>query len=643
MSKKSQALDETQILQNKWQKRFSLAKKNQASLHKRFAGWYDTFNAVIKADTALWRSKPYLPIVAQQIWAIVAKFSALRPGFEVKIRDDNSDDSILEEKAAAAKSKLEYDYDCPEMDEPMRDKLATVLIDAAVTGTALGKVPYKTKKKERFERLIDETGNVDLTKEKVFSKIIGYNDFEPVNIFNVFPSPTTDKLNKGWLILRDFVPDSDLKETNEANGGKFYQNLDKVSGTPSYAEFHEYNTARNRLTNDSEPSDPTTDIATTYECFEGDMVYLFAESKDAKSKDSWVLLRKSKNYYWHGKWPVVKFNLKKRPFEFWGQGLVELTERLQAIYNDVFAHFLDGSNLVNNPSFWVAEDADVDDFIVEPGSLNTYSGQTPPTPIKFNEPNANSTTMILEKISGAIEGVTASQYATGMPNSATDKTQGTATGILKLQEAAGDIIGYMRENLMTGVLQIGKMWHSNNQQFTASTVNVIVNDKGARKNVEIKPEQLQGEAEIFIDTASMLPKSDEEKRNDILGRNQQLLSMQQASFAQTEQVGTQPLILNFSELAEDTGEAFGTRSISKLLMSEDQVKEYLEEKANEAARETANAQEGLPQDADEATNQMAQELAQSGQLDVDALAQEEQERSMADAIIRPSNSTPQYS
>lgn len=622
-------------LQALWQERFNLAKSNNAKLFQRFADYYDTFNARINLQTAMWRSKPFLPIIAQQVWALVAKFSSMRPGFEVKVRDDSVDEKTLEEKAAAAKNKLEYDYDSPLMDEPMRDKIAAVLLDACVTGTGIGKVPYRTKKQSRYERMVSPDGVADLTKEKVYEKVVGYNDFEPVNIFNVFPSPATDKLNKGWIILRDYVPISDLKATNEARGGNFYMNIDQLSGKPSYQEFTEYNRARNRLVTNEDPRDDTTDIATTYECYEGDMIYLFGEGKSKDNDGGWVLLRKSKNYYWHNKWPLVKFHIKKRPFDFWGQGLVELTNRLQTIYNDIFAHYLDAFNLTNNPSFWVDENSDVDDFIVEPGSINTYRG-TAPVPIAFKEPNGDALTMVLGFLNQAIEGVTASQYATGMPNSSTDKTKGTATGIVRLQDAAGDIVGYMRENFTTSLLQVGKMWHSNNQQFTSQPMNIVVNDKGSRKNVKITPADLQGDADIYVDTASMQPKTDEEKRNDALGFTQQLLGMQQSSFAQSQQVGTSPLILNYNELAENVGEGFGFRSVQNVLMSEDQVKEYLNEKAMEAEQEKNNTEMGLETNPDAATSQMAQDLVASGHLDPEELLNEEKKMEMSNATIRPS-------
>lgn len=615
----SKSPEEYKSLEIKWQARFAASKSNQEKLFKRFADWYDAFNARATTQGSPWRSKPFMPIIAQQIWALVAKFSSMRPGFEVEVRGDDLPEEAIEEKASKARKKLDYDYDCPYMDEPMRDKLASVLIDACVTGTGLAKVPWKTKKQVRYERMVDESGTADLTKEKVIEKFIGYNDLEPVNIFNVFPSPATDKLNKGHLILRDFTPISELKSTNDAKGGKFYQNLEKLSGAPSYGDFSQNNRARERFTNDEDGRDSTTDIATIYECYEGDMIYIFGESKEANDKGGWVLLRKTKNYYWHGQWPVVKFHVKKRPFSFWGQGLAELTYRLQTIYNDVFAHYLDAWNLAENPSFWASEDSNVDDYIIEPGSINYYQGQNPPLPIAFNKPDPSALQMIVNLLNQSIEGVTASQYAVGLPNSSSDKTQGTASGIQRLTDAAGDIIGYMRENYMTNVVQVGKMWHSNNQQFMQAPVTITTNEKGKRVATKVSPQDLQGEIDIYVDSASMNPKTDEEKRNDALALQNTLLSLQQASVAQQQIAGTDPIIFNFNELAEDAGEIYGYASISSVIMSEDQVKQMLIEKGEKMAQEAMNEAEGLSEDPNAASMEMTQQLMDEGHLDQDEL------------------------
>ena len=49
----------------KWQNRFKNAQSNQTKLFSRFSDWYDAFNARIKVQTAVWRSKPYMPLIAQ--------------------------------------------------------------------------------------------------------------------------------------------------------------------------------------------------------------------------------------------------------------------------------------------------------------------------------------------------------------------------------------------------------------------------------------------------------------------------------------------------------------------------------------------------------------------------------------------------
>lgn len=606
-----------------WKERFSLARTNQERMFKRFSNWYDALYAQVGKVPSPWRSKIYVPILARQTWALVSKFLQLKPGFEVRVRSSQFGDDDIQEKAEKAQKKLEYDYDNPRLDESIRDKLFSPLLDACVTGTGFAKVVWTTEMQKRYERLIDPiTGMPDMSQEQVFEKVVGYNDLIPVNVFNVFVSPAaTDLYTAPWIIIQENIPLAELESRNVAGSVELYKNLDKVSGKAKSDERSNYNRSRNRLLGNDDMIDKTIKMVAVYECYEGDKICTYAEGDSTDG--GWVLIREQKNPYWHGKYPLVKFHVKKKPFQFWGEGLYETTYRLQAAYNDVFNHYLDAWNVSNDPMLIVPENANVNDYVIEPAGLITYRGDTPPAPFKHAEPNPQQLQTIVNLFDAAIEGVTVSQYATGNPNSATDKTKGTATGILKLQEAAGDVIGFMRSNFKQSILQIGSMWLSNNQQFMSEPTTVTMMDKDGMNEMEITPQDMQGDMELVIDEASMQPTSKEEMAQQYMAFTQQLLQLQQASTAQAQMLGGQPMALKFPDLAEELAEKMGLKNFNSVLLTDEELAQMNQESMMQAlgamqTQEQMQAQQMAEQEqmaADEEVAKMADELVAAGELD----------------------------
>jgi len=566
-----------------WAKRYLTASSNQAKMFKRFSNWYDSLYAVVGVTPSPWRSKMYVPVLARQTWALVSKFLAIKPTFQVKLSKPDYSEEDISDKAEKARRKLEYDYENPYMDESMRDKLFSPLLDAVVTGTGMAKVCWRVENKVRYERIPNKDGTVDLTKEKKITKKVAYNDIEPINIFNVFVSPSAKNLYSApWIIIKEFKTVSELQAVNDAQGVQIYKNLDQLGGTSGYDDdFNSYNYSRNRLMNQQDRQDNTVDVVKLYECYEGNKIYTYAEQQGEKSdndESNWVLLREQTNPYWHGKYPLVKFHVKARPFQFWGEGLFETTYRLQAGYNDVFNHFLDQWNLSENSMLMTSERNNINDYVIEPGGVITYRGDQPPTQFKHAPPDHNNFSTILTYMDQAIEGVTISQYAAGNPNSATDKTQGTAAGIEHLQAAAGDVVSFMRNNFTQSVTQIGRMWLSNNQQYMTESVDLIVNNNGNKSPMTVTPQDLQGDMDLFVDEASMDPSTLQERRQAFMVYTQQLEAMRQASTQQAMQTkfATTPIYLNYAAQMQQYSEIMGHPNYDKLMVSEQEMQKAMQ-------------------------------------------------------------------
>ena len=65
--------------------------------------------------------------------------------------------------------------------------------------------------------------------------------------------------------------------------------------------------------------------------------------------------------------------------------------------------------------------------------------------------------MAMNMINGAIENATISQYASGVLNSSTDSTQGTATGVTRMMEAAAEKVGFMRSDFRRSWREVDTM------------------------------------------------------------------------------------------------------------------------------------------------------------------------------------------
>lgn len=597
-----------------WEQRYSKAAGDQTKMFDKFNEWYKMMYAIRDdRNTANWRSKIHIPLISTKAWNLVAKFVQQEPGFEVTIRNDDAEDlpvDKLEGIADKVQRKLEYDYHNPELDVPVRDKLNDCLIDAVVTGTGLAKIPWVMKQKKIYSHPVKD-GEVDYNNDKVTTFPMGFNDIEPVNIFNVFIAPSATSLQTApWVIISERKTLAQLKAVNKNYGVDLYKNLNQLEGVKTTSDrFAEQKKARQNLTTEIDPyvADQTVSQIEIFECYERDSnkICTYANVGNDKAKNKWVLIRETDNPYWHGKFPLVSFYIRRRPFSFWGESIFETTERLQAAANDIFNHYMDNWNLSVDGGIMIEESSQVSDFLVEPGFELVYRGEQPKQ-FSFPAPDPNQLTLVMNQIEKSLENATISNYATGTPVSGLDKTQGTARGTMAILEAATDMIQFMRDNFSSSIKQIGEMWLSNNRQFMDFEFPVPVLKDNKFGYESLTPEELQLQMELQINDMSMQPISDLQKRENFMAYSDRLVQLQTGSINQSQITGdpSQVLFIDWHAQARDLAKHFNTRSFEKQIMANEKALQVQDEQ--QAAQEQALAEEDAKLgDMDEMTQEVA--------------------------------------
>lgn len=539
----------------KWKDRFEVAKTYQLPLFEKWSKWYDDMYAhITNPQMAPWRSKVYMPIISSKVWDLISRFIQYRPGWDVSIRTlpvntlskeayDLYMDAMMK-NVEKVKMKLDYDYDNPLNDEPIQDELLAVMLDAAVTGQGVGRVPYLTRTTDYRQYTGNSESGLDYSQVQTTRAVEGYNAFQGVNIFNFFLKPGAKGLQKSpWIIIADQVPLYELQRDPKIDQAK----LKTVKTGQLTNEFAQYEASRNRLITTTDPNsiDATTNMVQRYECWdkETNECIIYAEGETG-----WVELYRGANQYWHQKYPLVPFYIRRKPYQFWGESLFENSETLQAAINDIFNHFMDAQNMADG-MIAIEESSIVEPYVIEPGGEIRYRGEIPKQ-FKFPSPDANNVQMAINLVNGSIENATISQYASGVPNSSTDSTQGTATGVTRMMEAAAEKVGFMRSNFRRSWRQVGEMWLYNTQQFMTSDVVYEKTVKGVKQYDILRPEDMVGIFGVKVDDDSFEPVSKDQKRQDFLAYKDFALQIAGASVEQASrtQDPTQALNIDYNEL-----------------------------------------------------------------------------------------------
>jgi hypothetical protein len=577
-----------------WQQRFENRKQALAPMFENAQKYYDIMYAVQNTTKiSPWKSKVYVPVLAGKAWDLIARMSDVVPLFNVSIQNElEIDDETLnfklaegvEERQRRIEAKLHADYVGGD-EEPMKLRVFDPLVDAVVAGTGYAYAPWVFEEKKSYARQFDDQGLMDNENVVVKKTLTGHNGFEGVNFYNVFPAAGASFFKIPYLIIRG---ESTLVDMNKSG---IYKNLDKVDTKFRSDDKDLYNISRNRIVNEQVIVDESVELVTYYECYERceDGIYLttYAEGQSGDAEETpWVEIRTRSKPYWHDFYPLVPFYCRRRSFSPFGESLFENNRTMQSATNDLFNHYLDNWNLSIESMLMYEDGSLTNDFIIEPGGEITYTGEKP-TQFKFPEPNPQQLSVVLQVLEKGVENATFSNYASGVPDSKTDKTQGTAYGVRTITEAATTKIGFFRDNFKQSMRVVGQIWVSNLAQFADEPSEIRRVTGGKEVPDLVVPSDYQGEIKLDIDDDSMTPLSKAEKRDMNSQFTQEVISFQKAAMDQAmifKDMSDIPR-LNFHEMLEDSAELYSKKDFNRYLLDStveipqeeepDNTKEYL--------------------------------------------------------------------
>jgi hypothetical protein len=574
-----------------WRNRFDLARRHQEPIFKKWAEWYENLYAIKNyKNIGIWRSKMFIPVMSYKAWTYVAKILAMRPGFSVKMYNKLYSDEDRK-RIEKANLKLEYDYDNPMLDETIRDRLFDTLTDTVVCGIGFGNNTWRSGERKIFEHIKKDDGTIDYENDEEETITFEHNDLDPIDPMDVYGSPGKRAWEKKPWIIRQFrssraeLLSSDLYDEAEIKALKVLEN-----DTDPMAK---YKNSRNKFLtesgggNDPETMDDTVDSFYGYECQEKtkDGVYIItfiqaaSDKKDhanKKRKGNWVKVREDKQPYWHGKYTIVPSYLKRKPHSCWGESIFEVTESMANGMNDILNQVLDASNIVLSGGVLKRETGTtIYDFYYAPGGEIRYSGPEP----KFElppSPDMNLFSGLMGILESNIDKATVSPYAAGTQADPNDKTQGTAEGITRLQEASGEIISFLKSNFMQFMKQNGQRWTINNRQFLEEPVMVEKQVDGKTKRMEVTAGDFTKDMLCVIDEDSMQPATKAERLDSDLRYYEQLFAMQDRAFAQNKAAteagevnAPKPMYFNYERMARDLSNEMGKSNFDKLLHTEE--------------------------------------------------------------------------
>lgn len=425
----------------------------------RWDDYYSYYRSYIDEDSHPWRANLFIPYTFSLVETVTPKMLGAifntKPIVSIVTRKGNEmkPDEMQQQMEMASDFGLSsltmptgdmaqlierlLDYQFEEESLEFYFMLEQFFKDAAIYGTAFGKVVPEFK------------DDAELT--------LDFINFKPVDLYNIFPDWRATSLKDAKFIIERREVDFDELIEKQEQG--IYENVDELK---EYAEeqwkVDEFRHTRlgdvdinEQLLGDFSSSRKSVMVL---EYWDREKIYHIGAGK--------VVLLEDDNPF-GDILPYVMLKYCNVPHEFYGIGLPEMVEPLQEELNAIRNQRMDNVNLIINRMFLVNKlaDVDIDNLISYPGNVIATNDMEAVEPLQTADISM-SIYREEEIIKGDIENTTGEwRYGRG----GTPEHRETATGIIKLQQAANVRFDAVLKNVEFTFREIAKLFIWYNSQF----------------------------------------------------------------------------------------------------------------------------------------------------------------------------------
>lgn len=335
------------------------------------------------------------------------------------------------------------------------------------------------------------------------------NDWKPIDIYDYYAPPLSSDVDSAeWCGHRTLYSVDKAKAMFEHNLWSNYQEVQDLTGQDSMNFDDEF---KQRRAYSIGVWTPTAELQANqvghYEVYErwglfdidGNNTPVSCQIVAIQPRGRCVIVRVSKNPYWHGKKPYVTLRYTKIENEHFGMGVIEPISKLSLELDQMRQLQHAAQTLSSNPVLIIGDDANVPDeqLVLEPGLVlraGTSDGIKPliiPDVSDASIKGSNGIKVDIRETTGAV---------TTMMGG-TEQGSETATEVTgRLNESNVRVRGIVTNCEIDGVVPLIEMFAWNNQQFVSGPMAIrAVGRHGLKWPTEmvIRPENITGKFRVI--------------------------------------------------------------------------------------------------------------------------------------------------